>query len=301
GGGAPRAMPAAEPLLAIHTVLFEFGDVVADVVHQLEAEFSRRDRERFQESLLGEAHHYLPIAPGKVRGGGHSAETGLPFRGGERNGGERAIGQVDSVTGHRATDKFEIVIAGLVAQAARARMDQNRDLTEFESQRIGKLRVIDLVDAADFEKVIARTEGTQLLRTALVSALAYAVGVGAREHPAFFGMFEVALGSVSVAQRPLRTFAGHLLELLNRQPRYRAPGADSGRNFGEKRVGQLIYLRFDEVEIEAGARQAHATIDVVADSSRRYDTSAGIDSRHAANGEAVAPMDVGHRQRVADD
>src|ERR1019366_7688893 len=230
------------------------------VVHQLEAQFSRRDRERFQESLLGEVHHYLPIAPGKVRGGGHSAEIGLPFRRADWNGGELAIGQVDSVTGHRATDKFEIVIAGLVAQAARARMDQNRDLTEFESQRIGKLRVIDLVDPADFEKVIARTERAQLLRTALVSALAYAVRVGAREHPAFLGMFEVALGSVSVAQRPLRTFADHLLELLTRQPRYRAPGADSGRNFGEKRVGQLIYLRFDEVEIAGGAGQPRATL-----------------------------------------
>src|ERR1019366_1288545 len=256
------------------------------VVHQLEAQFSGRDRERFQESLLGEVHHYLPIAPGKVRGGGHSAEIGLPFRRADRNGGELSIGQADSVTGHRATDKFEIVIAGLVAQAARARMDQDRHLTEFESQRIGKLRVIDLVDAADFEKVIARTEGAQLLRTALVSALANAVGVGVREHSAFFGMFEVALGSVSVAQRPLRTFAGHLLELLNRESRYRAPGADSGRNFGEKRVGQLIYLRFDEAETEVRARQTYATIDVVADSSWRYDAFAGVDSRHAADGEA---------------
>src|SRR5208283_671672 len=149
GAGGALAMHAYESLLAIHNVLFEFGDIVADVVHQLEAQFSRRDRERLQEGLLGEVHHYLPIAPGEVRGGGHGAEIGLPFRRADWNGGELAIGQADSVTGHRATDKFEIVVAGLVAQPARARMDHNRDLTELEPHRIGKLRVIDLIDAAD--------------------------------------------------------------------------------------------------------------------------------------------------------
>src|SRR5271166_2014279 len=139
GAGGTLAMHADKSLATIHSVLFEFGDVMADVVHKLEAQFSRRNRERFQESLLGDVHHYLPIAPGKVRGGGHGSEISLPFRRADRNRGELAIGQIDFVTSHRANNKLKIVIAGLMAQAARTRMDQNRNLTEFESQPIGEL------------------------------------------------------------------------------------------------------------------------------------------------------------------
>ena len=56
---------------------------------------------------------------------------------------------------------------------------------------------------------------------------------------------------------------------------------------GEPRPHVLVH--------EVGAHQPHAAVDVVADAARRNHAPFGrIGGRHAADAEAVAPVDVGH-------
>ena len=52
---------------------------------------------------------------------------------------------------------------------------------------------------------------------------------------------------------------------------------------------------------EVGGQEAHAAVDVVAHAARRDDAVVDVEGRHAADGEAVAAVDVGHGQGVADD
>jgi hypothetical protein len=52
---------------------------------------------------------------------------------------------------------------------------------------------------------------------------------------------------------------------------------------------------------QTGAQQPDAAVDVVADAARRDHPLVGVHRRHPADREAVAPVDVGHGDRGADD
>src|SRR6516162_4893679 len=78
--GYTQSFQFTREVAAVHDMLFEFGDVVADVVDQGEAEFSWCNRERLEKSLLRQMHHQLPIAPSKIRRCRHRTQIRLPFR-----------------------------------------------------------------------------------------------------------------------------------------------------------------------------------------------------------------------------
>jgi hypothetical protein len=47
--------------------------------------------------------------------------------------------------------------------------------------------------------------------------------------------------------------------------------------------------------------EPHAAVDVEADAARRDDAVGGVHGRHAADGKAIAPVDVGHGETRFDD
>ena len=49
------------------------------------------------------------------------------------------------------------------------------------------------------------------------------------------------------------------------------------------------------------SQQAHATVDIVPNTARRDNTVGKLGGHHAADGEAIALVHVGHRQRVFHD
>ncbi len=77
--------------------------------------------------------------------------------------------------------------------------------------------------------------------------------------------------------------------------------AHSGRDGVEKRVGEPVDLWRHVLVTKVGAGKADAAIDVIAHSAGGDHSSAGIDRRDAANRKAVAPVNIGHGERVAHD
>ena len=76
---------------------------------------------------------------------------------------------------------------------------------------------------------------------------------------------------------------------------------DAGGDRLEERVGDALEVRRQLVRLEPGAQQPDAAVDVVADAARGDGPLVGVDGRDAADREPVAPVDVGHRERMADD
>ena len=57
----------------------------------------------------------------------------------------------------------EVVVADLVAQPARAGVDQDRDLPLAQAHHLGRRLVEDAIDDLDFEEVVARAERAALV------------------------------------------------------------------------------------------------------------------------------------------
>jgi len=68
-----------------------------------------------------------------------------------------------------------------------------------------------------------------------------------------------------------------------------------------ERGGQIGQTRADVAALEPARQQAHAAVDVVAHAAGRQHALVGVEGGHPADREAVAPVDVGHRDRVAQD
>jgi hypothetical protein len=69
--------------------------------------------------------------------------------------GELPVGYVDPQLGHQAVDPLDVVLARLVPDAARPRMDHHAHLAHADPHRGGRDVVTDLVDHLHLEEVIA--------------------------------------------------------------------------------------------------------------------------------------------------
>ena len=75
---------------------------------------------------------------------------------------------MDSIAGRRGSHDAQVIVAGLMTEAPRARMDDDGDLPDFQPERRGVVGAIDLIDAADFEEMISRSERAELFAPARV-------------------------------------------------------------------------------------------------------------------------------------
>src|SRR6185369_13428037 len=73
------------------------------------------------------------------------------------------------------------------------------------------------------------------------------------------------------------------------------------RDGGEQRDGEPREVRAHVRSVEPGTQETDAAVDVEADAARRDHALVRVDGGDAADGEAVAPVEVGHGERVADD
>ncbi|MDQ3769837.1 MAG: hypothetical protein M3370_10260 [Actinomycetota bacterium] len=152
----------------------------------------------------------LAVGPGEVGGGGHRGQVGAAVIRRGRGAGELAVGQLDAVGGQRGVHALDEVGADLVAQSARARMDQHGDLVgvQVEAGLVQASHVLDL------DEVVARPHGPQLRRPALTRAVRDALRVGAIDASLGLGVLEVVLRAdpVLLDQRT-GTLHEHPLEL----------------------------------------------------------------------------------------
>jgi hypothetical protein len=108
---------------------------------------------------------------------------------------------------------------------------------------------------------------------------------------------EVVRRAVALAHRPARALLQHAAHLLLAEPADGVVRADPARHVPEELGHHLLDVRAHLLDVQRGGHQAHAAVDVVAHSTRRDDALLLVHRGHAADGEAVAPVDVGHRQR----
>src|SRR5919109_4869932 len=123
----------------------------------------------------------LTVRPCEVRGSGHRGQVRAALGRGRGRTGELTVRQPDPVAVERPHKALYEVGADLVAEAARARVDQDCDLTVVQPQSFRRHAVVDTVDPLHLEEVVSRSERPELVRPALARPLRKGRRVGAVE------------------------------------------------------------------------------------------------------------------------
>ena len=155
----------------------------------------------------------LAVAPGIIGRGPHRTQVRLPLRASHRGTGELPVGKLEAVSLGCVLERRQVVVAHLVAQPARARMDQDGDLAFAQTHDLGRSRVEHAVDDLDFEKVVAGAERAALVETAGDRAIADPARVGAFQAAAGLGDEQVMVGPIAQVDdvgRPFRHQLGQL-------------------------------------------------------------------------------------------
>ncbi len=294
------AVHAHRALLPVDAVHLAFGDVVRHVVDQLHAEPLPARAEDLLEGRADLVQHHLPVGEGEVAGAGHGREVLAGLRRAERRAGELPVGQLDPGARRHARHPAHVVGADLVAEPARAGVDHHHHLAGADAEGARGPLVEHVRDDLDLEEVVARAEAADLRAPALEGPAAHRRRVRAGHHAALLGVREVVLRRVPAPDEERGSLLGEPLQLalLEMQSAVR-PGAL--RHTPHQLVHERLEPRPDVLQAEARSHEAHAAVDVEADAARR-DHAAGLVHRgDAADGEAVAPVDVRHRDAGVDD
>ncbi len=168
-------------------VLLELRDVVSNVVHQLHPQLFPRLAEDPREDLARLVGQELAVAPGVVRGRRIAPRYACPS--GLRTGAQASCesGSSNPYRFGRVLEGRQVVVAHLVAQPARAGVDEHRDLALVQTHDLGRDRVVNPVDDLDFEEMVARAERAALIVTPRDGAVADPAGIGSLETAASLG------------------------------------------------------------------------------------------------------------------
>ena len=181
-----------------------------------------------------------------------------------------------------------------MAEAARAGVDLDDELSFADVEAVLEHTLHDV----DLDEVIARAEGAQLVAAALLRVVRDGGGIRFVEASAGLDGAQVRFLAVADLHGARRAAGEHAVEVVTAQREWPA-APDAGGNLARQRVRQLAQQRLHLVERRAGAEHAHAAVDVIADAARRDHAALRVDRRHAADGEAVALVHVGHGDDVA--
>ena len=216
--GAGRTLPVhtEADLLPLDRQGLDLRDVVADVVEQPHPELPRPHPECSLEGLTGPVHQHLPVRPGVIRRAGHRRKV-IPAAGGvQPRAGELPVGQIDSGFAGMFHHPGQRLVADLVAEAPGAAVDHYADLPFFEAVGRGNGCVEDLLDRLDLEKMVPRSERSELVPSPLQRPVADILRIGPRHDPAVLGRLQIGRRSVSLPHGPGRPLGQYLLLLLRR-------------------------------------------------------------------------------------
>ena len=118
-----------------------------------------------------------------------------------------------------------------MAEPARARVDQQRDLSLVEPERPGRALLVDAVHALQLEEVVARAEGADLMLAPVSGARGDEGGLGPFEASARLGHVQVLLrADPEVLEERPGARCQHAVELHPRHSALAALPATSGRD-----------------------------------------------------------------------
>ena len=285
--------------LSVDLILLDLSDVVGDVVDELHAEAFRALREHPAKRLAHPVSDHLAVGPGEVRRCAHSAKVPLPFGRLEWHASQLAVDQFNSVFPRGSLSHPEVIRAHLMAQAARATVHKDHNLTDLiDTQRRRCPRIEDLVDDLYFKEVIAGSQRTNLAAPALLGCLTDSVRIGLREATVRFDHIQVAWPTIAFLHRPPRAALEHIIDLAHAD--LDATGRpDAGGNVDEQRIDERLNLRPYIGLHEICANETHAAVDVVADSARADDAVIDAERCNAADRESIPPMNIRHGKRIA--
>ena len=96
----------------------------------------------------------MAVGEGEVGRGRHRREVRLPLRRRGRRAGELAVGQHDAVAAPGGVHRADVVGADLVAEAARAGVDEHRHLALRQPEGGGGRLVEDVLDPLQLDAVV---------------------------------------------------------------------------------------------------------------------------------------------------
>ena len=143
----------------------------------------------------------LAVAPGIIGRGPHRSEVRLPFWAAHRCTGKLPVGQLEAVTLGCVLERRQVVVAHLIAQPARAGMNQYGDLAFAKAHDLGRSLIEHAVDNLDFEEVVAGAERAALVETARDRAIADPTGIGAVQAAAGLGDEQVMVRPIAQVRR----------------------------------------------------------------------------------------------------
>lgn len=149
------AVHAYSGQLALDGVLFDLRHVVRHVIHNVEADRLGALTQDLLEGLADPVGDHLPIGKREVCRRGHGAEVGRALRGRERNARQLTVGKRDPVPREGATADFQIVLADLMSEPARAAVHEDGHLTRvMKAEDPRGRRIIDLFDSLNLQEVV---------------------------------------------------------------------------------------------------------------------------------------------------
>jgi hypothetical protein len=169
----------------------DLGNVVSDVV-DLPRAVGGSLAENVGDRIPDCVRDRLPVRPSEVGRRRHRGEVGASFGRGGRCARELPVGELDPVTAHGGVHAPDVVGADLVAEPARAGVDQHRHLALPEAVHLRRGLVEDVFDALQLDEVVSRAHRAELAGAALARPLGDGRRVGARQAPAGLGALDVA-------------------------------------------------------------------------------------------------------------
>jgi hypothetical protein len=152
----------------------------------------------------------------------------------ERRARELSVRHVDTELGHQFVDPLHVVLARLMAHAARARVDHHADLSLGEVHGLGRFLIPDLVDHLHLEEVVAGAQTPQLRGSTFLRPFRDPVGTGVGERAEVLAVLGVLFPSDAFRKRELHSLREDLVDLGPRQLHAALPADAPGDSIAQR-------------------------------------------------------------------
>lgn len=285
-------------LTPFDAVLLDLRNVVRHVVHLPQLRRDPRVGKDGIKALAHEHRQHLPVGKRKVGRRLHRREIGAAFGRVERRTDQLAIGQHDVVALHHTLKIAHVVRAHLVAQAARAAVDQHHHLVVAQPIGVGHVVVVDLDHAVHLQKMVARPQCAQLAAPTLARLAADHPGLGTFQAAVGFGVQQVLRGGEVLVETPAGAPTQYIVHLTIVE-RERAASPHSAGTVLVERCRQLVEIGLERRIGQVAGQKPHATVDVVPDAAGRDHTVRQRRGRHAPHRKTVPLVHIRHGDGIA--
>mmetsp|Transcript_195 Transcript_195/g.452 ORF Transcript_195/g.452 Transcript_195/m.452 type:complete len:447 (-) Transcript_195:776-2116(-) len=264
--GTCTPLPVDEQRLfhSIHHVLFDLGNIVANIIHQMHVHIVGRAIEDFREGLARQISDAGAVDPGEVGGARHGSQILLPLIAVNASATELAIIQVNLVPRHGPLHHGQGVSGDLMSQSPRPGVNHDADLSHLPyPHRLRRLRMVYLVHDLYLSVVIPRPQRPQLLQPSLLRPVRDALRVSRLHPPFLLAVILVLPPRVPLLDGPVDAFRQQTIQLLHGAGDV-PPCPHSHGDVPEQGLGQpLPHALLPRLVLsEVGPYQSHAAVDV---------------------------------------